>query len=622
MYTCNVNNHEVLVWASETGFRQTQKANTAAATKCQTCYRIPGTKNYLPGTHSEEPSVSNREHSHDPHSPGSDNETWDFDLGDELPDLDCDSDDERNERNEMDDQVVAASEITEESELKKFATFLSDAQEAARVQERAQQTKRPKRYRGDSTKTKYRRRKLGKEMEAQGFLNVFEYMKKKKPPKEPEVVVQPAGGDNSSDPAGENEKLYMSYLQELEEDEQEVQDTEEHSTQELSDDEPDDEPEVQNSDGEGNAQAQPADAMDPVNLAHVRLRELLEAIEDPSPETGADRVLNQLNYTHFAALRPMVGTLNLYLDSELSYTWREASMIVAKSQGHGSYRARSIRSWIHAFLIAKKLPLHRYGQYHSSILNDEDFADAIKLHLQSVTQKDGHFKAQDLVDFVASQEMQELLDEAGIHKRSISVWTARRWLKRLDWCYGHRKNGMYIDGHEREDVVAYCAAFVKRWLEEYEPRMVSYDNDGNPVKNLEGYVLTGKYKETLLGNHSELSWSPMMNQHFMHMIGGKLDGRTNQQKANQNQRGKGNPSWEARLLFRAGKNRDGWFASDDVMIEAERAIDIFEAKTNRLAAPEESSQCTFCLQNGQAPQRGLDPPPQWTPDAPWAFVKW
>ncbi|KAJ7731843.1 hypothetical protein B0H16DRAFT_1329057 [Mycena metata] len=82
--------------------------------------------------------------------------------------------------------------------------------------------------------------------------------------------------------------------------------------------------------------------------------------------------------------------------------------------------------------------------------------------------------------------MQDLLDEAGIHKRSISVWTARRWLKRLDWRYGHRKNGMYIDGHEREDVVAYRAAFVKRWLEEYEPRMVSYDNDGNPVKNLEG----------------------------------------------------------------------------------------------------------------------------------------
>jgi hypothetical protein len=195
-----------------------------------------------------------------------------------------------------------------------------------------------------------------------------------------------------------------------------------------------------------------------------------------------------------ARITAMAGALNLYLDSELSYTWRQASMIVAKSQGHGSYRAHCIRSWLHAFLTTKKLPLHCYGQYHSSILNDEDFADEIKLHLQSVSKKEGHFKAQDLVDFIASPEMQTRLEEAGIHKRSISVWTARRWLKWLDWCFGPRKNGMYVDGHEREDVVAYRAAFVKRWLEEYEPRMVVYDNDGQPVKNPEGYVLEGKYK--------------------------------------------------------------------------------------------------------------------------------
>ncbi|KAJ6465674.1 hypothetical protein DFH09DRAFT_957054 [Mycena vulgaris] len=129
----------------------------------------------------------------------------------------------------------------------------------------------------------------------------------------------------------------------------------------------------------------------------------------------------------------MVGTINLYLDSQLSYTWREASMIVSRSQGHGSYHARNIRSWIHAFLTLKKLPLHRYGQYHSSILNDEDFSEAIKLHLRHVSEKDGHFTAQTLVDFVATNEIQQMLEQADIQKRSISIWTARRWLKNLDW---------------------------------------------------------------------------------------------------------------------------------------------------------------------------------------------
>jgi hypothetical protein len=75
----------------------------------------------------------------------------------------------------------------------------------------------------------------------------------------------------------------------------------------------------------------------------------------------------------------------------------------------------------YAFLSSRKLPLHRYGQYHSSILNGEDFSDAIKLHLQSVSQKDGHFTAQTLVDFFATKEIQDMLEQADIQKRSISV---------------------------------------------------------------------------------------------------------------------------------------------------------------------------------------------------------
>jgi len=277
--------------------------------------------------------------------------------------------------------------------------------------------------------------------------------------------------------------------------------------------------------------------LDPVNLAHVRLKELLEGIQngtalaDPSPESVTDRTLKQLNYKDFPALRravaaltvkskdksldvffraritAMVGVINLYLDSQLSYTWREASMLVAKSQGHGSYHARTIRTWIHAFLTSKKLPVHRYGQYHSSILNDEDFAETIKLHLQHLAAKDGHFTAQSLVDFVASPEIQKRLEEADVQKHSISVWTARRWLKQLDWHFGCCRNGMYIDAHERDDVVAYHEAFVKRWLEEYEPRMVEYDNDGKVKKEPEGYVLQGKYKgqafHVILVTHDE-----------------------------------------------------------------------------------------------------------------------
>ena len=120
----------------------------------------------------------------------------------------------------------------------------------------------------------------------------------------------------------------------------------------------------------------------------------------------------------------MVGTFNLYLDPELSYTWQEASLVVAKSQGSGIYRAQRIHTWIHKYLCTGNLPMHFYGRYHSSILEDEDFTQGIQLWLVEIA-KDGYIKAEDIVDYVATPEIQEKL---GSKARGISIRTAQRWL--------------------------------------------------------------------------------------------------------------------------------------------------------------------------------------------------
>ncbi|KAG1765350.1 hypothetical protein EDD22DRAFT_845462 [Suillus occidentalis] len=135
---------------------------------------------------------------------------------------------------------------------------------------------------------------------------------------------------------------------------------------------------------------------------------------DDSPETFTDSVLNAMDYKDFPALchartkiavsskdkkldvvfrsriTAMLGALNLYLDPELSYGWHEASLVASKSLGQGINHAHNIWTWIHQFLHNEKLPLHRYGQYHSSILEDEDFAQDIQLHLSEVQQREGH----------------------------------------------------------------------------------------------------------------------------------------------------------------------------------------------------------------------------------------
>ena len=73
----------------------------------------------------------------------------------------------------------------------------------------------------------------------------------------------------------------------------------------------------------------------------------------------------------------MVATLNLYLDPELTYSWHDASLIAAKASGHRVTYARNLHTWLHHYLHSRKLPMHRYGNYIKSILDDEDFAQDI-----------------------------------------------------------------------------------------------------------------------------------------------------------------------------------------------------------------------------------------------------
>lgn len=40
---------------------------------------------------------------------------------------------------------------------------------------------------------------------------------------------------------------------------------------------------------------------------------------------------------------------------------------------------------------------------------------------------------------------------------------------------------------------------------------------------------------------------------------------------------------ETQVVFKAGKNQDGYFSCDDLMKQVKNAIDIFEAKTNGFA---------------------------------------
>ena len=204
-----------------------------------------------------------------------------------------------------------------------------------------------------------------------------------------------------------------------------------------------------------------------------------------------------------ARLTGMIGVLNLYLDSKLKSSWADASVIVAKIEGRGVNRARNLREWILSFVRSGELPVRHLGQSRWNILDDEDLSQSLQTLLLSHT-KGRYITASDVVELVSGPVMQEKFTRSQISRASISERTARRWLQRLSWRYGAMRNGMYLDGHEREDVVAYRKAFVARW-KDYEERFHTWDSDGveHKAQNSESIQVKGGLFRLILVTHDE-----------------------------------------------------------------------------------------------------------------------
>ncbi|KAG2124867.1 hypothetical protein DEU56DRAFT_703926, partial [Suillus clintonianus] len=216
------------------------------------------------------------------------------------------------------------------------------------------------------------------------------------------------------------------------------------------------------------------------------------------------------------------------------------------------------------------------------ILEDEDLAQQIHLHLQGIA-KDGYVKAQDVVDIMATPEMKQYL---GL-KTGITLRTGQRWLHNMEWRYGKATKGMYIDGHERADVVEYRKGFLSR-MNEYSKRMTTYDRDGNILSMPTGIDLAaGIYplikvtqdestftmydRRQTKWDHEDAKQPEAKGEGPSLMVSGMLTEEWGELRHGDS---------ESRVLFKAGKNRDGYFNNDNLVKQVDNAIDIFEEKTH------------------------------------------
>ena len=162
---------------------------------------------------------------------------------------------------------------------------------------------------------------------------------------------------------------------------------------------------------------------------------------------------------NFSTLR-IKGTGRMAASREIARQWHE---------GEGTHFACQVRIIARHYQLFEQLPTRSAGgDRGSSIFNDERVQSGARNWLSRLPTGEvspRHF---------SRALTEEILPFLGLNKTSISERTARRWLVRLGWRRTRLKKGIYMDGHEREDVVKYRNETFLPLIAELERCMVKW----------------------------------------------------------------------------------------------------------------------------------------------------
>ncbi|KAJ7665798.1 hypothetical protein B0H17DRAFT_1210803 [Mycena rosella] len=219
--------------------------------------------------------------------------------------------------------------------------------------------------------------------------------------------------------------------------------------------------------------------------------------------------------------------------------WMAASLEAAHAAQKGPWLAQRLREWA------------RYGTWNHTLLEDEDVAAEIALHLQSIGK---YVKAMDIVHFIDSRPD---LKQKIKRKKEISLAMAQRWMKRMGYRWMKNPSGQFVDGHERDNIVYYCQTeFLPAFTRlEYQTRKWTLDNLD--------------LIRTLPENQVNYTMGPFIRKSGTASQGrGRItDGFGLRSK---------DKSDATRVLFKAGKNWEGYFTNEDILKQTRHAMDILQ----------------------------------------------
>lgn len=320
-------------------------------------------------------------------------------------------------------------------------------------------------------------------------------------------------------------------------------------------------------------------------LARAALVELEETLK-PHRVSGRGYKESKLDDWTWERLDEVRVFLNHYTaeGSPVRGRWTEAAKLTVQGRFGGKlgrYHRDLLCARARAYIRDRtNVPYNPFGKWNTSRI---DALDGLREEIESYLESVGRYvHAVHLYEFMNRSDVQQRYSMDG----GISLATAKRWMSDdLDFRWsptGYR--GMYEDGHERPDVVAYRNKFVHYFFENIEPYMRVYDNSGNEVPRDFTCLLpicSWLYDQsTFYGYDRHKGMWVRKNALMDHALHPKGNGPSlmvaNFVSADYGWLQSPDGSEKAREFFRAGESREGYFNNDHVLAHAHRGIDILK----------------------------------------------
>lgn len=175
----------------------------------------------------------------------------------------------------------------------------------------------------------------------------------------------------------------------------------------------------------------------------------------------------------------------------------QASVAVAQMYGKGFWVARQLRRWETQWMTKGTIEAGRQGKYErlASWLLDEELVSRTR---QFCSEQKDKLTSRSLARFVGEylksrtieNALQRQLDTVGYARDSITDRSARRWLNRLGFEWKDVRKNIYIDGHDRPEVLEYRKEFLMR-MEALAPRFATFDPENGTIKYPLGTIPEG-----------------------------------------------------------------------------------------------------------------------------------